>query len=641
MAGLQRLLLIGLLTIAVRFVYLYEIQDSPLLTYPGGVSALFVGETSDREAGLDHPLPRAPVYTRILAAALPAAGGDLFPVYVCQAMASAATCVLVCILTTTLFSPAVAVPVGVAAAFYGPSIYPIAELTPTTWSTLLQLLFLISVARPPIRKSAYRWAFSGVLLGLALVESFPARNLELRSLAEYAVNLLHLVQGRELLPDLDPYLVGGNSVAIKAVLWDEWLAFPTGVILPLAVPGLALFAKNEGGRTTAGRTLLVFVVASAAVFGTLAPDGRQRLPLALLMLPFAVHALERFWRGDRRMGIGATVLFLLVACNLGVAAPAHLAGATHHHYWSGVAYAHEGMTANAIGAYRRAVEKMPTHRPATQELAKLYLEGDQPDEALAVCSAFLRVQPATPEILLLQGDGFAAVGRMDDAVSAYQQIRARGAPPPGLLARLGEAYHATGRMDRAIDAYDEAVAARPDSTALRYRLAQLYSRTGQTGRAIAQYEALLSQEPENHLWHARLGGALLEQSLDDSLFDVDAGSPVEVAELQQAETHLREAIRLRPDYLGARQLLVSLLSGQQRYPEAIAHLEYVREKVPDDPHPHLLLGILKERVGKEIEAQRHREIYTRLDRGKQFESVAKAEFARVLDRMMPNLQSHR
>lgn len=641
MAELQRLLLIGLLAVAVRSVYLYEIQDSSLFAHPGGVSVLFAGESIRADAGLDYPLPDAPVYMRILTVALPAASGDPFPVYLGQAVASAATCVLIGVLATRFFSPAAGVAAGLAAAVYYPAIYPIAELTPTTWSTLLQLLFLTSVVRPPIRTLLCRWTFSGLLFALLLVESFPARNLELHSLAEHAVNLLHLVQGRELLPDLDPYSLAVNSVAIKALLWDQWLAFPFGVILPLAVPGLALFAHGGGGRTPAGRTLVAFVVASAAVFGALAPDGRQRLPLALLMLPFAVYALEKLWRGHRRMGIGAAVLLLLVACNLGLAAPAHLAGATYHHYWYGVACANQGMTASAIGAYRRAVEKMPTYGPATRELAKLYLEGDRPNEALAVCSSFLRVQPATPELLLLQGDAFAVTGRMDEAVSAYRQIRALGAPSPGLLARLGEAYHATGRMDRAIDAYDEAVSARPDSTALRYRLAQLYSRTGQTGRAIAQYEALLSQEPENHLWHARLGGALLEQSLADSLFDVDSGSPIELAELQEADTHLREAIRLRPDYLGARQVLAYLLSLQQRYLEAIAHLEYVREKVPDDPYPHLFLGMMKERVGKEAEAQRHREIYTRLDRGKQLESATKAEFARVLDRMMPNLQSRR
>ena len=63
----------------------------------------------------------------------------------------------------------------------------------------------------------------------------------------------------------------------------------------------------------------------------------------------------------------------------------------------------------------------------------------------------------------------------------------------------------------------------------------------------------------------------------------------------------------------------------------------MREEVPDDPYPHLLLGMLKERVGKEADARRHRETYARLSRGKQLESVAKAGFARLLDGVMPNL----
>ena len=642
MSDLQRLLLIGLAAIAVRFAYLHEIQESPFLSGPGGVASLFAGVTPDRDSGLDQPSPRAPLYTRVVGATLRIGEGDPTLVFFGQAAAGTAACLLIYLLSATLFSRAIGLAAGLAAAFYGPSICFVGELTPTTWSTLLGPLFLLSVARPPVQKPVCRWTISALLLALVLVESLPFRNLPaLGSLAGSAPNLFHLVQGRELLPDLDPYLISGHSAVIGALLWDRWLAFPFGVILPLAIPGLVLFGRSAGARTTAGRALLLFVFASAVVFGLLAPDARQRLPLALLMLPFAALAVEDLWKSNRRAWKTAGILFLVVACNLGVKTPAHLAGAAHHHYWMGVACARQGMTAHAAGAYRRAVEKMPAHKPATRELAKLYLDQGRPEEALTVCAEFLRSHPEAPEILLLQGDGYAATGRMDEAVFSWEQVRARGAPSPGLLVRLGEAYRAMGRIDRASAAYAEAVAARPDSTPLRYQLAQLYDRGGQTDRAIEQYRALLSENPGNHLWHARLGGALLERALEDSLFEVDSTSPVDAAQLQEAETHLREAIRLRPDHLGARQLLALLLTRRQRHAEAIAHLEYVREEVPDDPYPHLLLGMLKERVGKEAEARRHRETYARLSRGKQLESVAKAGFARLLDGVMPNLQPPR
>ena len=642
MSELRHLLLIGVLAIAVRVVCLYEIQDSPLLTYPSGLAAVFAGETAERGAGLDGPLPASPVYARSIAAVLGNANAGPFPVYVCQALSSTAACLLLCLLSTTLFTPSIGLAAGLAAAVYGPSILFAAELTPTTWSTLLQLLFLLSIARPPVRKPSYRWSISALLLALALVESLPTRNLpEPSNLAEYAVNLFHLVQGRELLPDLDPYLINDQSSVITALLWDQWLAFPFGVILPLAIPGLLLFGRGSGGRTIEGRVLLIFVFACAAVSGILAPDARQRLPLALLMLPFAAFAVGDLRRADRRRGKIAVIILLLIACNVGVAAPAHLAGASHHHYWTGVAYARLGMTANALGAYRRAVELTPTHTLATRELARLYLETERPEEALAVCRNLLRSHPGTTDVLLLQGDAYAVAGRMDDAAFTYEQIRARGVSTLPLLVRLGETYRSLGRVERAVDAYVEAVAARPDSSLLRYQLAQLYYLGEHTEMAIEQYRALLLQDPRNHVLHTRLGGLLLEEVLGESLFVVTSTLTVDASRLQGAETHLQEAIRLRPDYLGARQLLALLMTRQQRYSEAIAQLEYVLETVPDDPYPHLFLGMLKERLGKETEARRHFATYSTLDRGKRLEGAAKAEVERVLDELLSNRSSGR
>ena len=638
MSELRYLLLIAVLAIGVRLAYLYEIQDSPLLSYPSGVAALFAGDTTERAAGLDHPLPAAPIYRQVVATALRIADGDPFPAYLCQAIASTAACLLLCLLSTTFFSSATGIAAGIAAAVYGPSILVVPELTPTTWSTLLQLMFLLSVIRPPIRQPSFRWPISALLLALALVESLPVHNLlpEPGNLAAYATNLFHLIRGQELLPDLDPYLLSGQSTAIGPLLWDEWLAFPFGLILPVAAPGLLLFARGESGRTIEGKVLLMFVFASAVVFGIFAPDARQRLPLALLMLPFAALAVENLCRNYRR-GRFAAILCLLVVCNISVSAPAHLAGNAHHYYWMGTAYVRQGMTVNAIGAYQRAIARTPAHALATPELARLYLDTGRPKQALALCQQLLRSHPGAPEVLLLQGDAFAVTGRMDDALFAYEHIRSSGTSTVELLVRLGETYRALGRIEPAADAFAEAVAVRPDSSALRYQLAELYDLGERTEMAIEQYRALLLEDPKNHLLHARLGGALLEEVLGDDLFDVNSTLPVDPSRLTGAETHFNEAIRLRPDYLGARQLLALLLTRQQRYSEAIAQLEQVLEVVPDDPYPHLFLGMLNERAGNQKQARRHLATYNRLDRGKRLEGAAKAEVERVLGEMLPNL----
>ena len=183
-------------------------------------------------------------------------------------------------------------------------------------------------------------------------------------------------------------------------------------------------------------------------------------------------------------------------------------------------------------------------------------------QALAVCQLLLKSRPETSDVLLLQGDAFAAVGRMDDAAATYEQVRTNGLSTVDVLVRLGETYRALGRIEQAADTYAEAVAVRPDSSQLRHQLAELYDLGERTEMAIEQYRTLLVEEPDNHLFHARLGGALLKAVLGDRLFDVTSTLPVDGSRLRGAQTHLEEAIRLRPDYLSTRQLLALLLTRQ-------------------------------------------------------------------------------
>ena len=628
---LGHLLLIGLLGITVRFVNLYEIQGNPFFRYPVGAATVFAGETPRTDAGLDQPLAQSPGFTRFLAAALRATDGDLLPIYALQAVLGTAVCLLLYWLVATLFSPAIGLASGVAAALYGPAIYFGAELTPTLWLALLQLLFLLSVARPPCRGGACRGLISAILLVAALVESLPLRNLhDFGSLDRLAGNLYYLVQGREWLPDLDPYRARGDSFVIGALLWDKSLAFPFGVILPLAVCGLFLFGRRTWEQTTGGRALMVFVLMSALTFGLFAPDARHRLPLALLMLPFAVLAVAAGARSDRWKTKAAAFFCLLVAANISLAAPGRLAGPVHHFYWMGTSYARQGMAANAISAYHRALERSPTHPLATRELAELYLRRGDPVDALAVCAAYLRAHPGSPDILLLQGDAYAADGRIDDAVATYEELRRSSAKASvGLLVRLGEAYRSTGQIDRATETYGEVVAAAPDSSGPRHRLAQLYELGGRTGRAIEQYRQLLAEDARNHEYHTRLAGLLFHGASGDSLFD--SGS----TGLDEAEAHLNEAVRLRGDYPPARQLLARLLGRQGRYLEAIAQAERLLELLPEDHEVHYSLGKLNELAGKEAEAQHHLGIYARMNRVKKLESIALQELKRAVDRVVP------
>ena len=627
---LRNLLLVGLLATAVRFGHLYEIWENPFARHPVGVATVFAGETPRTDAGVGQPLTASPGYTHLLSLALGAMDGALFPVYVLQAVVGATVCLLLYGLAAAIFSPAIGLASGVAAALYGPAIYFGAELTPTLWVALLQLLFLLSVVSPPCR-GACRWLIATILLSMVLVESLPLRNLTgVGDLGRVAGNFYYLIQGRELLPDLDPYLARRDSFVIAALLWDKWLAFPFGAILPLAMFGAVVCGRGSWGEKRGEKALRVFILLSALTFGLFAPDARHRLPVALLLLPFAAQAVAIGARYVREKKKTALCICLLVTANLSFVPPERLAGSFHHFYWMGSSYARQGMTANAISAYLQALERSPTHYSATRELAELYIRRGDPAKALATCATYLRAHPGSPEILLLQGDAFVAAGRPDDALATYEELRRSSAGPAvDLLVRLGETYRLNGQINRATDTYGEAVSTAPDSSGLRHRLAQLYEVGGRTERAVEQYRLLLAQDPGNHEYHARLGGLLFDGASGDSLFHRGT------AAVEEAEGHLNEAIRLRGDYLPARQLLVRLLGRQERYLEAVPQLERLLELRPDDHEAHYRLGKMMGLAGMHEEAQRHLDIHARMKRMKEIEDFAQKQLQTAVEQVAP------
>ena len=627
---LRNLLLIGLLATAVRFGHLYEIWENPFARHPVGVATVFAGETPRTEAGVGQPLTASPGYTHLLSLALAATDGAPLPVYVLQAVVGATVCLLLYGLAAAIFSPAIGLASGLAAALYGPAIYFGTELTPTLWVALLQLLFLLSVVRPPCR-GACRWLIATILLSMVLVESLPLRNLTgFGDLGRVAGNFYYLIQGRELLPDLDPYLAARDSF-LAALLWDKWLAFPFGVVLPLAVFGAAACGRGAWGESHGEKALKVFILLSALAFGLFAPDARQRLPVALLLLPFAALAVATGARYVREKKKIALCICLLVTANLGFVPPERLAGSFHHFYWMGSSYARQGMTANAISAYHQALERSPTHPSATRELAELYIRRGDPARALAACATYLSAHPRSREILLLQGDAYAAAGRTDDALATYEELRGSSAAPAvDLLVRLGETYRANGQINRATDTYGEVVSTAPDSSALRYRLAQLYEVGGRTERAVEQYRLLLAQDPGNHEYHARLGGLLFDGAPGDSLFH-----PGTAGVEEEAEGHFNEAIRLRGDYLPARQLLVRLLGRQGRYLEAVPQLERLRDLRPEDHETHHRLGKMMDLAGMHWDAQRHLEISARMKRMKEIEDFAQKQLQSAVEQVAP------
>ena len=143
-------------------------------------------------------------------------------------------------------------------------------------------------------------------------------------------------------------------------------------------------------------------------------------------------------------------------------------------------------------------------------------------------------------------------------------------------------------MDKSIAAARRAVELDPDDTRGLVALALGYDASGRGGEAVEALNSALARSPRSDDLHRELGDILVQRG------DLDAGL-----------AHLREAIRLRPDYWENPTALGMALMAHGRLQEAIAPLTRAVELVPDDPRAQQRLASAYHLLGRVDEALTH------------------------------------
>jgi Flp pilus assembly protein TadD len=83
---------------------------------------------------------------------------------------------------------------------------------------------------------------------------------------------------------------------------------------------------------------------------------------------------------------------------------------------------------------------------------------------------------------------------------------------------------------------------------------------------------------------------------------------------EDAIPYLREALKIRSDYMTARVLLARALMQSRQLPAALAELDQAVRLDPRHPQPHILLSQIYFRMGQEEHARQEKELSLRLRR---------------------------
>lgn len=219
-----------------------------------------------------------------------------------------------------------------------------------------------------------------------------------------------------------------------------------------------------------------------------------------------------------------------------------------------------------IGLLSQAIALQPGEASPRIDRAVMNLALGRLPEALEDGDEAARLEPARPDILLVQGDVLARLQRLDDALASYDAA-ATLSPAAEPLNRRGGALQAVGRLEDAAASYEAAVAREPaNAAAHRGRGNALYG-LGRLQEALASFEQAIALEPSNPVAHYNRGNVLkLLTRFDESLASYDA------------------AIALNPDFAVAHHNRALCLLHMGELAQGFAEYEW-RKRCPtfEDP----------------------------------------------------------
>ena len=609
---------IALVALWPRLTYLADTEQSPFLEVPTAASQPYVGVASGQSnAAVASPL--YPLFLRGLVAA------GLAPRYV-QVLLGAVSCTLVALIGRALWGPSTGLVAALCAALYGPAIYFTGSLLPPVLAVFLVLSLLAALLWADRQSNERAFLGVGLLLALCLLAApqvalfapavlwwlwiegkqracgacalGTAGALALWYLLGIATSAGGspdlLVRGGEHLPALDMYHARGDSAVLAALLWKWGLAFPFGLVAPLALLGVGFaVAARERGALLA----LLFVATGAVGIALYGAHAETRMVLVPVLLLFAVSGAGQLaqmswaWKGAAVAGL------VLVAALVNASTPAmdRAAQASQHRYL-GRAYAELGMTATAIAAYEQAVAAGSSDKDVYWALAALYDASGKPERALGVSRAFVAHWPADERGQRALGDRYMAVGRPQQARTIYQQLVASGGHW-ALLGRLGDAQLTSGALDEAVQSYERLLTLRPDSSRVRYQLARTYAAAGRMQDAERSYRQLLDS-PAYGVQARVEAAALLRRN----------------GQLAAAQPLLSQVLTLAPDHRKGLLLLGEVLLEQGRPGKALPHWLRLAELEPHNWRVQGHLSRAYSELGQDAEA---RDAAAHYQRGKQ------------------------
>jgi len=239
------------------------------------------------------------------------------------------------------------------------------------------------------------------------------------------------------------YFWRNYSSVLSATLWKWGIAFPFGIVAPLALLGCLLVFRRDGFSLP-----LLFVIIYGMSVIAFFISSRYRIPLMPLLLIYAsygVHAIVSSFREGRQRVAGfcaALLALFLLTSNFGVG-EMDLEGDAAIHFNLGAAHGGEKDADAARREYKLAVARDSTHVQAWFNLGSITAVQGDFREAISIFERVLEVSPERVIAWVSLARTRRSLGDQAGALEAYE----RG------LAIDPKAFNYFGRYAELLDLY--------------------------------------------------------------------------------------------------------------------------------------------------------------------------------------------
>jgi putative PEP-CTERM system TPR-repeat lipoprotein len=235
--------------------------------------------------------------------------------------------------------------------------------------------------------------------------------------------------------------------------------------------------------------------------------------------------------------------------------------------------AHQGLgEAEKAKAYLEAAQRNQGPSPIAKLLARLYLEDRNPDRAVEVLEAYLRVNPGDGDALTLLASTYIVQGRHSKAATLMREaLEAK--DQPAFRTVLGLALLRGGKEDDAVKTLEQSYRKSPRQAYAAITLVGVYLRNGQLDKAQALTQAMVKQSPSNP-------GAWL----------LHGDAKLQARQWVEARAAFERALQLAPDLMEAQLGLVRADMSQDRMDEAKAKLDELLRRNEKQIAPVLLMA---------------------------------------------------